>query len=663
MSAKRTRSENYVSPSEIRLHRLELELKDLPGWLREMRTEDEHHVMKPFLTLDDERVVRKALGIMREKEATFQRQIDAFYRLRERFAFPVRGFGNFVFKDQIEDLFAEVISMNNELSELRRRVLGVLLPLYRNDQMRRKIMRFNPRVAVATFILPESFADELFRKSAIKARRKRLVDGDCPALFPDVENSAVDVSRLVALYDGFRMDEFMRESEGVSHPNIQMLRAFCHYYGRGCARSYEECNVEIDGCLADELKMAEDGDRIAQANLGLYYKEGISQEEPDYTKARFWFGKSVEQGYVRAKNGLGRIYCDGHGVKVDKEKAERLFREGAETGSFPSMHNLAIMLDDDGEAFKLLRKAAEGGVGAAYVSLSSRYLFGRGVAQDYEAALRCMRKAWEMGERVLNEMGQLHLIGDKGRDGVIGRSRFTAMSREELNARCKSDVQAQTYLAFLLLKGARNVERDEAAAVALFKKAAEAGEKAAQCLLGECYYNGEGVDRDYRKAFEWFERAAQQGACQALGWMGVMYVRGQGCDEDFDKACEYMRKAVAAGNMYARQHLACVDLGYYGKGTLNYEEAVDLLWPLACDGWPSALSLLAGCYNEGKGVVRNPVKANCLLSLAAASGDECARDDFCYSYGVEDAWWSVLRQRGWKYEIDSSIVEMMASER
>lgn len=661
MSAKLTSSENYDSPSEIRLYRLELELKDLPGWLREMRTEDEHHVMKPFLTINDERMVRKVLGIVREKEATFQSQIDAFYRLRERFAFPVWGFGNFVFKDQIQDLFAEVTSMNNELSELRRRVISILLPYYRNDQMRRKIMRFNPRVTVATFILPESFTDEPFRKAAIKARRKRLVDGGCPALFPDGESGSVDVSRLVGLYDGFKMDEFMYESKNVLHPNIRMLRAFCYYYGRGCVRSDEDAIMEADASFADEFKLAERGDKVAQANLGNYYKSGLSQSQPDYQRARFWFEKSVRQGYVRAKNGLGRIYCDGLDVNVDRKKAERLFREGVEAGCMPCANNLALMLDDDAEAFKLLTKAAEGGVGAAYVALSSRYLYGRGVAADYEAALRCLRKAWELGERVLDAMRQHYLIGDKARDGVIKSSRFTSMSIEELEACGKDDIQAQTYLAFLKLKGQRNVEQDEVAAVAMFKNAADAGERAAQCLLGECYYYGEGVDRDYGKAFEWFELAARQGACQALGWMGVMYMRGHGCCEDFEKACEYMRKAVAEGNLYARQHLAWIDMGCYQEGTTNYEEAVDLLWPLACDGWPTALYQLAVCYSDGKGVKRNPAKGAYLLSLAAATGDERARAGFCYFYGEEDEWWSVLRQRGWKYKIDSSIVEMMNS--
>lgn len=41
--------------------------------------------------------------------------------------------------------------------------------------------------------------------------------------------------------------------------------------------------------------------------------------------------------------------------------------------------------------------------------------------------------------------------------------------------------------------------------------AASYGDSAAQCQLGDAYFNGEGVAQDYEKAFEWYEKAAAQG--------------------------------------------------------------------------------------------------------------------------------------------------------
>ena len=42
-------------------------------------------------------------------------------------------------------------------------------------------------------------------------------------------------------------------------------------------------------------------------------------------------------------------------------------------------------------------------------------------------------------------------------------------------------------------------------------KAAEAGIAEAQCMLGQCYYNGDGVEKDMANAAKWFRLAAEQG--------------------------------------------------------------------------------------------------------------------------------------------------------
>jgi len=53
---------------------------------------------------------------------------------------------------------------------------------------------------------------------------------------------------------------------------------------------------------------------------------------------------------------------------------------------------------DDAQGISWLRKAAEGGCGAAQDSLGQRYDFGMGVEKDHEAALGWYKKAADRGD-------------------------------------------------------------------------------------------------------------------------------------------------------------------------------------------------------------------------------------------------------------------------
>jgi hypothetical protein len=55
------------------------------------------------------------------------------------------------------------------------------------------------------------------------------------------------------------------------------------------------------------------------------------------------------------------------------------------------------------------------------------------------------------------------------------------------------------------------VEKDEAQAVAWYRKAADQGYMDAQRRLGDCYENGKGVKKDLEEAKKWYFRAAKQG--------------------------------------------------------------------------------------------------------------------------------------------------------
>ena len=99
---------------------------------------------------------------------------------------------------------------------------------------------------------------------------------------------------------------------------------------------------------------------------------------------------------------------------------------------------------------------------------------------------------------------------------------------------------------------------EHAAAVALFKQAAEQGNRPAQYFLGLYYARGEGVTKDLDKAFEWLEKASMAGHPKAMYHLGEMYVHGDGTPVDHVKAMAWFWTATTLGERYAETRLKTV---------------------------------------------------------------------------------------------------------
>ncbi|WP_136625509.1 tetratricopeptide repeat protein [Mesorhizobium norvegicum] len=92
---------------------------------------------------------------------------------------------------------------------------------------------------------------------------------------------------------------------------------------------------------------------------------------------------------------------------------------------------------------------------------------------------------------------------------------------------------------------------DEAGAVPLFKKLAEAGSAPAMTWVGYVYLEGRGVAEDSVAALDWFLKAAEAGDGEAMGWIGHIYFGGNGVDVDKATAYRWYVKASDAGDASA----------------------------------------------------------------------------------------------------------------
>ena len=80
---------------------------------------------------------------------------------------------------------------------------------------------------------------------------------------------------------------------------------------------------------SDNQKAANQGDALAQFNMGVMYYEGQGVNK-NYVLARQWYEKAANQGRAAAQAALGWMYFQGEGVIRDREKGCALWRMSAD---------------------------------------------------------------------------------------------------------------------------------------------------------------------------------------------------------------------------------------------------------------------------------------------------------------------------------------------
>ena len=97
--------------------------------------------------------------------------------------------------------------------------------------------------------------------------------------------------------------------------------------------------------LREWRPLADQGDSLAQYNLGLLYRKGRGVPQDD-AQARQWYEKAAVQGQAKAQFSLGTLYFNGEGAPKDYRQALRWFRRAADQGEAVAQTKIAIMYDD-----------------------------------------------------------------------------------------------------------------------------------------------------------------------------------------------------------------------------------------------------------------------------------------------------------------------------
>jgi hypothetical protein len=143
----------------------------------------------------------------------------------------------------------------------------------------------------------------------------------------------------------------------------------------------------------------------------------------------------------------------------------------------------AGLRSDENNDLQSLIVQAENGSAASQAELGSMYMDGRGVARDYQEALKWSQMAADQGNpKGMNGLGILYYHG-------------------------------------------WGVSQNYARALGLFRGAAEKGYAHAEFNVGMMYEYGEGVSRDPQEAKAWYEKAGTDGDLNALSAVGKGSIR------------------------------------------------------------------------------------------------------------------------------------------
>jgi TPR repeat protein len=93
-----------------------------------------------------------------------------------------------------------------------------------------------------------------------------------------------------------------------------------------------------------------------------------------------------------------------------------------------------------------------------------------------------------------------------------------------------------------------------------YLRGAWAGDADAMNNLGACYHNGYGCRQDMDQALHWYRRSAAAGAVEPLDNLGRCYKEGNGVPQDLEQAAGYFREALAKGHRKAAERLAAMGL-------------------------------------------------------------------------------------------------------
>jgi len=194
----------------------------------------------------------------------------------------------------------------------------------------------------------------------------------------------------------------------------------------------------------------------------------------------------------------------------------------------------------------ILKQSSPGSKKEALIqfNIGEKYRLGDGVEQNNVEAVKYYRKAAEQGlADAQYRLGLMYALGKGIKKDVFQATEWIRKAAEQSNP------EAEDWLGWMYsYSKSGEVKVDYKEAEKWLRKAADQGLANSQFLLGRMYNDGKGVPKDHSKAFEWFLKAAKQGMPIAQTMVFSCYYEGDGVKKDIKEAIKWLRKTADQGD-------------------------------------------------------------------------------------------------------------------
>ena len=336
------------------------------------------------------------------------------------------------------------------------------------------------------------------------------------------------------------------------------------------------------------------------------------------------------RGDKSAQRSLAWMYANGEGVSEDQDEASRLYRKAAEQGDQYAQAALGIRLQEgkgtpknDVEALKWFRLSANQGNDVAQNMMGECYFYGVGIEKNYEEAAKWYRKSAENGNAdSQNELGHCYFNGHGVNKDMTESLKWHRRAADQGNAEGQ-------YLVGLRHATGDGIDKSESMAAIWYRRAANQGHAPAQFLLGNCYAIGLGVKADPIETVKWYTKAADQGNTRAQHYLGNCYYNGQGTTPNLAEAMKYWRLAAEAGYGESQYNIGVCHLEGIGGPK---DETMALIWLRKAAGQGDTGALFAlGRFHLGRlasnlSVKMDMIEAYAYLTLAGVTLDKARKE-------------------------------------
>lgn len=269
----------------------------------------------------------------------------------------------------------------------------------------------------------------------------------------------------------------------------------------------------------------------------------VARNTADYKQAVLQFlAEHARAGDAPSMYAYGMRFVKGEDVPKDVRVGYKWLSQAADKGHPEAQLLVGVMSQNEAEAVRYWRMAAEQGLDLAQFQLGVAYTEGKGVTQNVQEAMHWYTLAFEQGNLAAHyNLGHLWIWSLKHTTNPYADAEWFKAQAED------GDAPAQWVMGICAEYGRAGTAKNRSEAVRYYRMGAAQGFGPAICNLADKYEHGTGVQQDLAEALRLYLQAAKKKVVAAYYSLGNLYKDGRGVEQDDAQAILWFKKAADEG--------------------------------------------------------------------------------------------------------------------